>query len=264
MGEAAAWPLGVRSHQQGEHDWGAEMIDRAIALNPSVAAYHANMAEVYRTLGRLDGVEDCCRTALHLQPDYPEAANSLGLILLARDRPARPSPSLVWHFSSGPVLLWPAITWATPFVVRRQTAGSRTSDWLGLEARSRSSSQQSGARCIWSRNEMAQAFRHCCHAVRLRPDCAEAHNNLGNVPAVACYEIALRLDNTGHAGSCQWTWLDTARTGALQMERVAYSKKRSDSTLISQAAHCNLGTLQETGDGASDLHLRDYRDRVRL
>ena len=101
MGEAAAWPLGVLSHQQGEHDRGAEMIDRAIALNPSVATYHANMAEVFRTLGRLDRAEDCCRTALHLQSDYPEAANSLGLILLraGTDRRGRRA---VWFGTSAP------------------------------------------------------------------------------------------------------------------------------------------------------------------
>src|SRR5262249_30650455 len=82
---AEALPLlGVLEHQRGEHRRGADRIERAIALNPGAAPYHANLAEVYRALGLLDRAAAACRAALSLQPVYPEAANNLGLILLAQ------------------------------------------------------------------------------------------------------------------------------------------------------------------------------------
>src|SRR5579875_2322047 len=74
--------LGVVAHQLGQHHQAAQLISRAIALRPSAAAYYANFAEVWRALGQLDKAIECCQTALRLQPDYPEAANNLGLALL--------------------------------------------------------------------------------------------------------------------------------------------------------------------------------------
>src|SRR5262245_14325044 len=76
--------LGVLEHQRGEHRRGAERIERAIALNPGAAPYHANLAEVDRAVGWPHQAAAVCRRALELQPDYPEAANNLGLILLGQ------------------------------------------------------------------------------------------------------------------------------------------------------------------------------------
>jgi Tfp pilus assembly protein PilF len=59
---------------------------RAVTLNLGNAAYHANLAEAYRALGNLDGAAESCRMALHLEPRSPEAANNLGLVLLAQGK----------------------------------------------------------------------------------------------------------------------------------------------------------------------------------
>jgi tetratricopeptide (TPR) repeat protein len=83
--------LGVAAHQMGAHRQVAELIGRAISLCPAVAAYHANLAEVWRALGRLDQALACGRTALQLQPDSPEAANNLGLALQRSATTPRPS-----------------------------------------------------------------------------------------------------------------------------------------------------------------------------
>ena len=53
--------LGVLEHQCGQHARAAELIGRAIARNPAAPAYHANLAEVYRALGRLDRAVGACR-----------------------------------------------------------------------------------------------------------------------------------------------------------------------------------------------------------
>jgi protein O-GlcNAc transferase len=73
-------------HQQGQSAKAVELVKRAVALRPSVASFHANLAEAYRATGQLDRALGCCRTALQLWKDYPEAHNNLGLALQALGR----------------------------------------------------------------------------------------------------------------------------------------------------------------------------------
>jgi len=51
--------LGVLRHQQGDHAGGVELIAKAVALRPSVPAFHVNLAEVYRALGQFDRAVGC-------------------------------------------------------------------------------------------------------------------------------------------------------------------------------------------------------------
>ena len=78
--------LGVALHQQGDHHQAAESIGRAVTLNLGNAAYHANLGEAHRALGNLERADECCRTALRLEPRSPQAANNLGLVLLAQGK----------------------------------------------------------------------------------------------------------------------------------------------------------------------------------
>src|SRR5579885_478993 len=63
--------LGVVAYQQGNPQQACTLIGQAIALQPSVASYYANLAEVYRATGQLERAIACCRSALALQPDFP-------------------------------------------------------------------------------------------------------------------------------------------------------------------------------------------------
>jgi tetratricopeptide (TPR) repeat protein len=65
--------LGVVAHQQGDHGQAIELIAQAVAGNRGNAVYHANLAEAYRVLGRLDQAVACCCTALRLRPDFAES-----------------------------------------------------------------------------------------------------------------------------------------------------------------------------------------------
>src|SRR5438067_13191831 len=71
--------LGVLRHQLGDHARAVELIGRAVALQPNVARYHANLAETYRALGQFDRAMGCCRGALHLTPNYAVANSNVGL-----------------------------------------------------------------------------------------------------------------------------------------------------------------------------------------
>ena len=107
--------LGVIAHQQGDSARAVELINRAMGLRPSTAAFHANLAEAYRALRQLNRAVGCCRTALRLDPNQAEAANHLGLALLELGQPeaARDAfqTALRLNFPSSP---WRAITWPTP------------------------------------------------------------------------------------------------------------------------------------------------------
>lgn len=59
---------GVACVQTGNPARGVELIARAVAIKPSAAVFHCNLAEAYRALGRLDQAVRCCQTALRLQP----------------------------------------------------------------------------------------------------------------------------------------------------------------------------------------------------
>src|SRR5262249_14836534 len=74
--------LGVVALQCGHPAMAVEHIGRAVALNPGVAAYPANLAEAYRVLGQHERAVECCRLALGLRPHFPEVANNLGLAWL--------------------------------------------------------------------------------------------------------------------------------------------------------------------------------------
>src|SRR5262249_46560613 len=78
--------LGVIALQQGDFQEAIERIGRAIGLNPGVAPYYCNLAEAYRMSGQLDRAVACCKMALRLQPDYPEAHNNFGMALLTQNK----------------------------------------------------------------------------------------------------------------------------------------------------------------------------------
>jgi hypothetical protein len=70
----------VVRYQAGRSQDAVELISKAVALRSGAAAFHANVAEAYRALGRFDRAVGCCRTALKLWRDYPEPGMFPGLM----------------------------------------------------------------------------------------------------------------------------------------------------------------------------------------
>ncbi len=124
---------------------------QAILLNPGHAEAHNNLATALLALGRIqDAVERYCQ-ALLLQPDYAEALNNLAVALIAQGRIA----------DGGAVLRTRH---------RPRTRPCRYS----LQSRHRTR--------IAGQERMKPRTRYR-HAILLKPDYAEAHNNLGNLLA---------------------------------------------------------------------------------
>ncbi len=194
--------FGVLNHQQGNHTRAVDLIGRAVALEPNVPAFHANLAEAYRALGQWERAVGCCRTALRLRPDYPEALCNLGLALgglgrrtetvncFRRALQLRPDFAAV-HSNLGIALrdlheldealvhFRRAVELETDSAPARTNLGQILLD-LGLTD---------------------EALANCQEAVRLQPDAAALHHNLGAalrilgrlVEARAAYLEALRL-----------------------------------------------------------------------
>ncbi len=71
----------------GNLEAGIKLIDKAIKVNPNVAAAYNNRGNALLDLGRADEALMSYNKALSLKPDYPQAHNNRGNALLMLDRP---------------------------------------------------------------------------------------------------------------------------------------------------------------------------------
>jgi tetratricopeptide (TPR) repeat protein len=195
--------LGLVALRLGKNQDAVELIGRAAVLIPDSAAIHANLGEAYRAGGQLDQAARCCRSALRLQPDYPEAANNLGLVLLAQED----TPAAIGQFRAA-IRLQPGCSLyhnnlGNALRVAGDTEGALAEFRRAVELDACSAEALGNlGQLLLEKGEREEALSHCREAVRLRPDLAEARNNLGNVlrelgrlaEAKECYREALRLN----------------------------------------------------------------------
>ncbi|NQV22350.1 MAG: tetratricopeptide repeat protein [Rhodospirillales bacterium] len=73
--------LGVLIHQKGAQDEAANLIRRAIALNPENPLYHNNLGNVLMASGQADDAALGFETATQLKPDFAQAHSNLGTCL---------------------------------------------------------------------------------------------------------------------------------------------------------------------------------------
>jgi tetratricopeptide (TPR) repeat protein len=200
---AALHLLGVLHNQQGQHARAVEEIGRAVALRPSVPAFHANLAEAYRSLGKFDRAASCCCTALRLWPEYPEAHCNLGLALQGLGRHAEAAAQFQRALQLRP-----------DFAVAHNNLGITLRELGQLDdalahfrravelAPDYPPARTNLGQFLLDRGQPEEALPHCQEAVRLQPDLAPAHHNLGNakralgrlVDARSAYLEAIRLD----------------------------------------------------------------------
>ncbi len=194
---------GVLHHQQGDDTRAVELIGRALALRPNMAAAHANMAEAYRASGQLERAVGCCRLALKLWPDCPEGLCNLGLALqvMGRHEEAalqfrrvlllQPENAAV-HNNLGIVL--GELGQGDLALQHFRRAVELSPDFAPALSNL--------GQMLLDRGQAAEAFPYCQQAARLQPDVPAMHHNLGKalealerwVDARAAYLEALRLD----------------------------------------------------------------------
>jgi tetratricopeptide (TPR) repeat protein len=167
-----------------------------------VAAYHANLGEVYRTLGQLEWAGAACRTALRLQPTYAEAANNLGTVLMDQRQWADAAEQFRDALRFRPTFALAANNLGNAQRLLGDTAAALHSfrEAIRLDPNLAVAHSNLG-QFLLEHHQPHAALVHCREAVRLAPTLAEAHSYLGNVlrelgrlaEAKDCYAEALRL-----------------------------------------------------------------------
>jgi tetratricopeptide (TPR) repeat protein len=262
--------LGVVAHQKGDHARAIELILRAVAGKSGDAMYHANLAEAYRAQGRLDQAIASCRAALHLRPDYPEAANNLGLALLGQGKMddataqfgealrLKPDYAMACNNLGNALRLRGDLNEAEKHFRRAVELGPYLAE-----------AHTNLGQLLLERHRPQEAFTHVSAAVRIRPDLAEAHNNLGNAlrelgrlaQARQAYAQALRL-NPALAMTYNNMGQVLQEENALD-DALTWYEKALQLDPSSARFHCNLASLlaeQEKYDEATDR----YRLALRL
>jgi tetratricopeptide (TPR) repeat protein len=194
--------FGVMHHQCGHFGRAVALIGRAVALRPGAAVFYANMAEAHRALGQHELAVDCCRTALRLEPENPDALNNLGLALQALDRLDEAADQFRRALGIRPEFAMVQNNLGT--VLREQ--GKYEESLEAFQAAVALDPQCAEPRAnlgqsLVDRGDAAEGLAHCLEAVRIRPDFAAGHNNLGNahralnqwVEAHAAYAESVRL-----------------------------------------------------------------------
>jgi tetratricopeptide (TPR) repeat protein len=72
---------GVVALQQGRNDDAADLIQRAIQLDPTCSIFYNNLGNVYKKMGQPQAAISCYRRALRLNPHYFEAYYDLANVL---------------------------------------------------------------------------------------------------------------------------------------------------------------------------------------
>ncbi|MBI1887165.1 MAG: tetratricopeptide repeat protein [Nitrosomonadales bacterium] len=140
--------LGVLACQTGRNGLAAELINRAIGINPSSPVYHSHLGNVLRSQGNLDEAVASFRKAIALRPDYAEAHNNLGNALVDQGK----SGEAIASFRQ-------ALALKPEMVEAYNNLGNAYRDQGSLD-------------------EAINCFRQ---ALALRPDHVMAHNGLGSV-----------------------------------------------------------------------------------
>ncbi len=83
---AALNAAGLLLRQAEQFEAAQEYLRQAIAADPTEAAYHANLGEAYRGLGKLEEGIDCYLEALRLAPHEPVVHHHLGLLYEQAER----------------------------------------------------------------------------------------------------------------------------------------------------------------------------------
>jgi tetratricopeptide (TPR) repeat protein len=247
--------LGVVALQQGNPRLAVEFISRAIALNSSVAPYHANLAEAYRRLGQYEAAAACCRTALRLEPHFPVASNNLGLSLqglgqteaaIAQYRETlRLQPDFAMAYNNLAIALRSLGDKAQAITHFRQALQF---------APSLAEAHSHLGQLLFEEGRLEEALVHCREAVRHRPNFPEGHTNLGIVycglgrraEAKACFAEALRL-NPDLAVACNNMGQVVQEDGNLE-ESIAWYRRSLELAPNAVVVQCNLASvLKEQG-----------------
>ena len=160
--------LGVVAAQTGNHQRAAELIAKAIAINPGNAGYYSNRGNALLAIKQYDVAIDCYDRAIKLQQDFADAYGNRGNALQS-----------LKQFDAAIASYDHAIRLKPDYVEAYSNRGNALQALKQLDA----------------------AIASYDQAIRIRPDHADAHHNRGNAlhglkqleAAIASYSAALKI-----------------------------------------------------------------------
>ena len=193
--------LGVVRRQQGRPEEAVELISRAVAIRPGVAAAHANLGNALLDLRRLDEAGKSFERAIALKSE-PLVHRSLATVCRAQGRLEEAAANLTLavegapedaalHAALGDTLM--QLGWFADACASFERATALQPDAALLHYKLGNALKAEG--------RLTDAAARYERAFDLKPNYADAHLNLGNVrkeqgridDAIACYERAAAL-----------------------------------------------------------------------
>jgi predicted O-linked N-acetylglucosamine transferase (SPINDLY family) len=194
--------LGVLSHQLGRRD-AADLIGRAIAIQPKFAEAHNDLGVVLGAQAKLNEATACFERAVTLKPDYAEARLNLANALQRLGKLDQAVTGYEQALAIDPKL---GIAHYNLAAIRRQQgrieeAVAHYRQAVALMPNFAEAHNNLGG-ALNELGEPEQAAPHCARALALRPNFAGAYNNLANAlrelgrldEALPYYERALAID----------------------------------------------------------------------
>jgi tetratricopeptide (TPR) repeat protein len=140
----------VLLHQQGKLTEAEQLYLTVLQLDPNSAETHLNLGAALAQLNRLEEAKAHFEKAIALRPDSPEARNNLGNVLIRLN-----------HLDQSIVQFEKALE------VSRRNAEPYLRACYNIGA------------SLQTLNRHEEAIPHYTRAIAIKPDYAEAHNNLG-------------------------------------------------------------------------------------
>jgi predicted TPR repeat methyltransferase len=172
--------LGMLLNQRGEGQQAVELIQRAIAMKPGMAAMHLNLGVVLFGLSRFDEAVASYGNAIAIKPEYPEAHNNLGFALyrLGRTDEAIACYEKALELKPFYAEAFNHLGIALQAQDKLQEAIARYRQSIGLNPNiAQSNSNLAGA--FIAIGNLSEAIAFCDLALAIEPANVEANNNMG-------------------------------------------------------------------------------------
>jgi predicted O-linked N-acetylglucosamine transferase (SPINDLY family) len=217
-----------RHHQAGQRELAIGCLQAALRLNPSIPEAHSNLGMLFAQEGRLEEAVASFQVAVRLRPDYADAHNNLGNLLREQGH----LETAVAHLQEALRLRPDHVEARHNLVIALQAQGKLVEADSRLERANPNPALPltshnvvgDSAEVYFQRGlTLAQQGRYdeaaanYQHTLRLRPNAANAHNNLGTVflsqgklpEAIDSYRQALRcnphsVDASSNLGMVLW------------------------------------------------------------
>lgn len=232
--------LAIMAYERQDFQGAASYFSRLIAIQPGRAEHHCNLGECLRECGRFDEASRQLQFGITLNPDQPDALNSLGLIFHIQNKLDEAENAIRRALALRPQFPLAMINLGMVLQEKRRLkeAAALFRDALRLDPDNPMGNSNLGQILveIGHVDDLDEAEQLCLKAARLTPNRPHPINNLGNVyramgrfdEALECYrkamaiapELAMPLNNMGQAlqGRAQYEEATTFYLDAIARE----------------------------------------------